>query len=94
MEASDGREILRQRFAVPGLECSSQFVDGLGCEFSNLLGIHFLFVLLEGLLFLPPLGSAVGCQEEEMPFLAAGCAQSRAPSRARGGRLSKRSEDP
>jgi hypothetical protein len=42
MKAADGREILRQSFAVPGFERSCQILDGFFSEFCNLLGIHLV----------------------------------------------------
>jgi hypothetical protein len=52
VEAAHGREILRERLAVPGLEFSGQFLDGLGREFGDLLGIQFL--LGKVFVFCPP----------------------------------------
>jgi hypothetical protein len=70
MRAGDGRKILRQCLAVPGLQPSIQFFDGIGRQFCDLMGIHFSF-LLEGFCDLALLSSSVCCQEEQLPFLAA-----------------------
>jgi hypothetical protein len=70
VKAADGRKILSQCLAVPGFERSSQFFDGLGRQFCDLMGIHFPF-LLEGFCDLVLLGSSVCCQEEQLPFLEA-----------------------
>jgi hypothetical protein len=49
VKAADGREILRERLAASGLECSGQFLDGLGREFGDFFGIHFSGSSSEGL---------------------------------------------
>jgi hypothetical protein len=42
VKAADGREVLRQRFAVPSFERSCQILDSFCRKFCNLLGIHFV----------------------------------------------------